>query len=360
MAIQLREGSFAKNLLNLGEGIKNLKEATSKWNNVIIASDDRHADDLLDYGHLDHSLRLLVNEVGLDPITAVQISTINPARHLLRSDIGQISPGRKANLFTFSSLTDFKVNDVISQGKHVAHNGSLLVNLKYKSYPEWALNTVKPKFIPDINDFIIKSPNGIEEGKVNAHIIGGLEYSLITDHLIQNVKIENGQVVMNHNERDISYYFLLDRYGKTEHFSKALVSGFKFQSKGAFASTVAHDSHQLLIVGNDAQSMNHAMKTVIKNKGGLAVVREENEKLITNALSLPYAGLMSLDPPSQVASNFKNLKNESEILTNGISEPFMALSFMALPVIPKLKLTDMGLVDVEKFELIDLFEPTSA
>jgi adenine deaminase len=356
MAIQLREGSFAKNLILLGKGIKKIKKALTKWNNVIIASDDRHADDLLDYGHLDHSLRLLVNEVGLDPITAIQISTINPARHLLRPDLGQIAPGRKANLFTFKSLKEFEVKDVISKGKHVAHNGALLNELKYQSYPEWALKTIKPKYIPEISDFFISGP--IEEGVVKAHVIGGLEHSLITDHLIEKVKIEDSKVVLEDN-RDLTYYFLLDRYGNTDHFSKALVSGFNFQYNGAFASTVAHDSHQLLIVGNNADLMYQAMQTVIKSNGGLAVVREQDSKTIMNSLPLPYAGLMSIDPPKQVANRFKTLKRDSELLTAGISEPFMALSFMALPVIPKLKLTDKGLVDVEKFQLIELFEPVS-
>ena len=358
VSIQLREGSFAKNLIHLANGIKReLKDAKTPWEHVIIASDDRHADDLIDLGHLDHSLRLLVNDVGLDPVTAIQICTINPARHLLRPDLGIIAPGRQANICTVNNLQQFIIQDVISQGKHVAHNGNLTVELPKQSYPDWSLQTVKPSYIPSLEDFSITGPKDVEEGKLSAHIIGGLEHSLITDHLVRKVPIEDNKVVIDHSQYDLAYIFLLDRYGLTDHFSKALVSGFNFKNLGAFASTVAHDSHQLIIVGNDPQCMFDALKTVITNNGGLVVTQKDqgdtNQK---HWLSLPYAGLMSIESSFEVGKKIKNLKNKSRELTSGISEPFMALSFMALPVIPKLKLTDKGIVDVEKFKIINLFE----
>ena len=220
VSIQLREGSFAKNLLHLAKGIKKeLSGALTSWEHVIIASDDRHADDLIEYGHLDHSLRLLVNEVGLDPITAIQICTINPARHLLRTDLGIIAPGRKANLVVTDNLSNFNILDVVSQGKHVAHNGKLITPLKNPHYPLWSQKTVKPKFIPNIDEFVINGPQGIEDDKCTAHVIGGLEHSLITDHLVQQVQIEDNNVVIDFKKHDLSYFFLLDRYGVSDHFS---------------------------------------------------------------------------------------------------------------------------------------------
>lgn len=358
VSVQLREGSFAKNLLHLAKGIKNnLKEALTPWEHVIIASDDRHADDLIDYGHLDHSLRLLVNEVGLDPITAIQICTINPARHLLRPDLGNIAPGRKANLIIVDNLKQFTVRDVISQGKHVAHNGKLFSPFSNQSYPEWSLRTVKPIFIPELSDFSIFGPKDISDDKVTAHIIGGLNHSLITDHIIQKVSIEDNKVVINYNNTDLSYLFLLDRYGLTNHFSKALVKGFKFTSLGAFASTVAHDSHQMVMAGNDQQCLLEAVRTLVSLNGGLVLVQKDsNGNLQNNSLPLPYAGLMSIEPPLTVGKKIKNLKIKARELTAGIPEPFMALSFMALPVIPKLKLSDKGIVDVDKFSIINLFD----
>ena len=357
MSIQLREGSFAKNLLHLAKGIKReLQDSKTPWEHVIIASDDRHADDLVEFGHLDHSLRLLVNEVGLDPITAIQICTINPARHLLRPDLGVIAPGRKANIVVVDNLSKFNVKEVVSQGKHVAHNGSLISSLAIQTYPEWSLKTVRPKYIPNLDDFSIVGPQDIVNEKVTAHVIGGLEHSLITDHLIEKVPIEDSQVVVSHNQDDLAYFFLLDRYGLTDHFSKALVKGFKFTSSGAFASTVAHDSHQLIVTGNDPKCMFEAVKTVIDNNGGLSITKiNSTNKIESYSLPLPLAGLMSIEPPHEVGKKFRKLKTVSRELTAGISEPFMALSFMALPVIPKLKLTDRGLVDVDKFEIIDLF-----
>jgi adenine deaminase len=351
--IQLREGSFAQNLLELGSGIKEkLADAKNPWNNVIICSDDRHADDLINFGHLDHSLRLLVNDLNLDPITSIQLCTINPANHLLRQDLGVLGPGKTANITRVNNLKDFEVLDVISKGKHAAHNNELIIDLALPSYPEWALNTLNPAFVPEQSMYKIQGP--INEGKVQAHVIGVIEHSLITDHLIEHVTIEENQVILE-KRQDLSYFFLIDRYGQSTQMSKSLTKGFDFAGKVAVASTVAHDSHQLLVTGNDATCMDIAVKTIIKNNGGQAIVTSKNGDTINKSLALPYAGLMSIDPPMQVARRMMELKSLSKEVVHGISEPFMALSFMALPVIPKLKLTDMGLVDVEKFELIDLF-----
>lgn len=353
--IQLREGSFAKNLVNLGIGFRdNLKQAKNPWNHIIICSDDRHANDLLEFGHLDHSLRLLVNDVGLDPLTAIQICTINPANHLMRQDLGMIGPGKIANIARVDNLKNYNVLDVISKGIHIAHHNKMIKKLLCPNYPDWALNTVKPAFIPGINMYSINSPDEIEEGRIQAHIIGVLEQSVITDHLIEKVPIENSRVVLDNNQ-DLAYFFLLDRYGKTKNFSKSLVKGFKFEGDVAVASTVAHDSHQLLVTGNNPQCMDTAIKSIISNKGGQIIVSKKGDNLTSKILKLPYAGLMSIDPPEIVAKKMNEMKEFSKNIVIGISEPFMALSFMALPVIPKLKLTDRGLVNVEKFELIDLF-----
>ncbi len=356
MKVQLREGSFAKNLLELAHGIKDkLSHATSPWDNVIICSDDRHADELIDTGHLDNSLRMMVNQVGIDPITAIQISTINPANHLSRPDLGAIAPGKTANINIIDNLSDFNILDVISKGQHVAHNGELLCSIKSPTLPDWALNTFKPKFIPQLGDYEISAPHQISDDILKAHVIGVLEHSLITDHFIEEVKIENGKVVLA-DSNDLAYFFLLDRYGNTSNFSKSLVKGFGFEGPVGIASTVAHDSHQLLITGNDPLAMQQAFKNLQITKGGQTIVT--GEELKSETLALPYAGLMSIEDPLTIADSMSKMKQLSKSVVKGISEPFMALSFMALPVIPKLKLTDKGIVDVEKFELIDLFEKT--
>lgn len=351
MIVQLREGSYAKNLLELANGIKTeLADAHNSWQQVITCTDDKHADDILDFGHIDYSLRLLVNEVGLDPITAVQIATLNPAQHLQRRDLGAVAPGRLANIVTVDNLKEFTVQDVVAQGKHVAHKKKLLMNLPQQQYPKWVLNTIKPKFIPQENDFFIPAP--IEEGKVTAHVIGVIEHSLITDHLQEKVHIEDGKAVL---AEDQAYFFLLDRHNHTTHFAKALVRGFGFTGESAVASTVAHDSHQLLIAGNDSGSMHKALQEIIKHKGGQTIVSKQHGEYKTKTLALPYAGLMSTASPHDIANQMRAMKVFSSSVTTQISEPFMSLSFMALPVIPALKLTDRGLVDVDKFELINLF-----
>lgn len=353
MKIQLREGSFARNLLNLSMGIKNEFGINSDaWSNVITCSDDKHADDIFKEGHIDHSLRLLVNEIGLDPITAIQIATLNSANHLLRPDLGMIAPGKKANIVAINNLKEFDVLDVIAGGKHLAHHKKLLVDLVQPIIPTWAMNTVNPKYIPEIDEFGIKAP--IDEGVLEAHIIGVIDHSLLTNHLVEKVKIENNHVVLD-VKNDFGYFFLLDRYGKTNHFSKSLVSGFGFEGNVAVASTVAHDSHQLLIAGNDPKCMEIAMKSVIQSKGGQSIVAKKNGDIVVKSLPLPFAGLMSIESPEVISSTMSDMKEFSNEYVTAISEPFMSLSFMALPVIPKLKLTDKGIVDVEKFELIELF-----
>ena len=349
--IQLREGSFARNLVELASGIKEqMGDAKNPWDQVIICTDDKHADDILYHGHLDHSLRLLVNTVGLDPITAVQICTINPARHLMRPDLGAIAPGRIANIVRVNNLKEFEVVDVISQGVYVAHEHQLLLQLPEKSYPEWVLDTVRPNFIPKKKDFFIESP--AENGKLEAHVIGVIEHSLVTDHFVEKVKIENSRVILGEGQ---AYYFLLDRHAKTNNFAKSIVRGFGFVGEAAVASTVAHDSHQLLITGNSPECMEHALNLLIDAKGGQVIVRKKDGKMESKLLPLPYAGLMSTLKPKEIAETMLEMKEFSKEVCPGITDPFMSLSFMALPVIPKLKLTDKGLVDVEKFELINLF-----
>ncbi|RMG32872.1 MAG: adenine deaminase [Methanobacteriota archaeon] len=351
--IQLREGSFARNLVKLATGIKEkLSSAKNPWDQVIICTDDKHADDLLYSGHLDHSLRLLVNQVGLDPITAIQICTLNPARHLKRDDLGSLAPGNVANIVRVDNLTDFKVLDVVSKGQHVATEGRLLVAIEPVTYPDWALTTVRPKFVPSRDDFHIEAP--ISDGYIDAHVIGVLEHSLVTDHLVEKVRIQGGRVVLD-GSRDLAYYFLLDRHGKTNHFSKSLVHGFKFEKDVAVASTVGHDSHQILIVGNSPDCMEFALTKLMETNGGQIIVKMTDGEFDYRMLPLPYAGLMSLEPPEKVAAMMHEMKRFSAEVCRGISEPFMSLSFMALPVIPKLKLSDLGVVDVDQFKVIDLF-----
>jgi len=252
-------------------------------------------------------------------------------------------------------LKNFNVVDVIAKGKHVAHNNTLLVELPSPTYPDWVLNTVNPKYLPRKEDFFIEGPKSVEKGTVHAHIIGVIEHSLVTNHFIEEVKIENNRVVLE-DGRDLAYYFLLDRHGKTTHFAKSLVKGFNFQVPAAVASTVAHDSHQLLMTGNDAACMEFAMNTLVESKGGQIIVMKNNDDSFDyKLLPLPYAGLMSIEKPEIVAEIMLEMKEFSQKVCPGISEPFMSLSFMALPVIPKLKLSDLGLVDVDKFEVIDIF-----
>jgi len=259
------------------------------------------------------------------------------------------------NLVRVDNLRDFNPLDVISKGIHLAHNQKLTISLPNQTYPDWALDTVKPTFIPSVADYSVMGPSGTTDGMSRAHIIGVINHSLVTNHIIEEVKIENSKVVLEEG-LDLAYFFLLDRHAKSSNFAKSLVKGFNFQGEVAVASTVAHDSHQLLITGNSPECMTEAVKDIIRAKGGQTIVTRKNGQFKKQMLELPYAGLMSTDPPHKIAAKMKEMKEFSRQVCQGVEEPFMSLSFMALPVIPKLKLTDRGLVDVDQFKLINLFD----
>ncbi len=342
--VQIREGSFAKNLVSIIQGVV---AAGIDTRNCLIASDDRHADDLESIGHLDHSLRLAVKE-GLDPLEALQMVTINTATHLgLEETLGGIAPGKQADLVILEDVTGFNVRDVLFAGEHVVRSGELIVDLPDFHYPEWALDTVHVPSVPTLADMMYQVDDSTS-GTAEVRVMEVQPGSLLTGHGKASLRVEDKHLVPD-LDADILPLLVIERHKGTGNIGKGFVRGFGL-TDGALASTVAHDSHNIIVVGSAYEHMQRAVKSLIEAGGGLATSSSDQMQV----LALQLAGLMTRDPPSVVSDRLGVLRRLAVDAGCVLPHPFMALSFLALPVIPHLKLTDMGLMDVDSFSMTDL------
>ncbi len=339
MKLQLREGSFAKDLENILSKL-DLKKIDSR--NLLIASDDRNPIDLFEKGHLDYSYKKMI-DLGINPIEALQMMTINTATHLgLQNQIGGIAPGKKADIIVVNNLHDFGISLVISNGKIIFQNGELMVPLDKVEYPSFIFNTLANLEIPSYDDLILKS----DKNEVLVRVIGLQENSLITEKIQYRVEVKDG-ILIPDIENDVLPVFVINRHTKEKKIGKGFVKGLGLKN-AAIASTVAHDSHQLICAGTDYKLIFTAIKKLKESQGGQVVVTPEK----TTLLQLDFAGIMSSRSLKEVVNEYKILNEALEELKPSISEPFMALAFIALPVIPHLKITDHGLIDVDEMKII--------
>ncbi len=339
MWLFLRQGTAEKNLIDLLPAVTKITQGR-----CCLVSDDRHPDDLMDLGHLDYSLRTAV-KAGMDPITALRLVTLNPAMRFGLQNTGAIAPGYFADLVLLHNIEKFEVIKTIFNGMTVAANGRFLPRIP-------ASHTPVPKdFNLDLSqlDFSIKAP-GQKKTCTVARIIGTIEGQIITKHLKMEVKVKDG-LVQPDLENDIIKLFVIERHHGTGNIGKGLVKGLGLK-RGAIASSVAHDSHNLIVAGVNDQAILNAVKAVAEREGGLCVADEEK---VISILPLPIAGLMSDRPLDEVRLMADRTIKAAKDLGAISSNPFMTISFLALPVIPSLKLTDKGLVDVERFSFVPLF-----
>lgn len=343
MRVMAREGSLTKDLRNV---LKAVKGTNLDLRNCLIASDDRNIIDLLGNGHLDTQLRIAVDE-GIDPLSVLQMATINTATYLgLEHDIGSIAPGKIADIVIFEDLQDFQINSVIFGGKLVFHDKKLNWNFLKSEFPPWAIDTVK---LPPINSDSFHATVSLSDGTYPTRVIGVLPHSVITKALEEDLQVKDGWIHPT-PEEDILSLSVIERYGTNGNIANAFIKGFGITSKAfAMATTVAHDCHNLIVTGTDHQIMVEAVQQLNQIKGGYVVILDDKKR----KLPLPYGGLMSVEPYSVLHNQLIELNNAFKDITE-FDEPLMALSFMALSVIPHLKLTDKGLVDVDKFTFTDL------
>ena len=336
--ILIREATNAKNL-------HELLPLVNEHNNrrICFCTDDRIPSDLIMQGSIDHILRETI-AFGIEPVTAFRMATLNSAEWFGLHDRGAVAPGRRADLMVFDDLRAPSAAQVYAGGRLWAEGGRLLGDPAQDPAPVPAVVSSSVRVAWDAFDLRIPADGA------RARVIGSLHDQVLTEERILAPLVRDGQAVAD-PARDILKMAVVDRHTASGATGLGFIQGFGL-NRGAIAGTVAHDHHNLIVIGADDESMTTAARTVAEMGGGLAVA-EGPQALAT--LPLPVAGLMSDRPLGEVRNRYDSLLDAAHEFGSSIGDPFMAMSFMALEVIPKLKLTDQGLVDVEAFDFVDLF-----
>ncbi|MFP7756347.1 adenine deaminase [Thermodesulfobacteriota bacterium B35] len=340
MYIYIREGSTARNLEAL---LPLVTPYTAR--RCLLVSDDLHADDILTEGHLDRILRRAVS-LGLDPVMALQMVTINPARRFGLAWQGAVAPGYRADLVVLEDLQDFQVQRVFKDGRQVAAHG--------RPEPAGSGPADGRDQAP-----VLHSSLHIDWSRVNLRVaaragrirvIRSIEHQIVTGQLFLDPTVADGEVVADPG-RDLLKIAVIERHHASGRTGVGFIRGFGLD-RGALASTVAHDSHNLIVVGATDRAMLRAARELDRMGGGLAVC--DNDRTLAT-LPLPVAGLMTDIPADEVRRRLAAIRSAAAALGCSPDNPFMLLSFQALPVIPELKITDRGLVDVTRFAHVSLW-----
>ncbi|MFL7813445.1 MAG: adenine deaminase [Anaerolineales bacterium] len=318
----------------------------------VLCTDDSHSETLVNDGHMDRVLRHAIN-LGLDPMTALQMATLNTAEHFgVSRDMGQIAPGRYADILLVKDLADFRAHQVFARGKLLAEDGAWKIDLPGTQYPEWASKSVHMKRPLTAEDFRLSVAPGLRGKAVTAHVIGVVEGQAPTKHLRIPVQPVEGEIKIDPG-RDLLKIALVERHQATGGVVVGLVSGFGLQGSCALGSTVAHDSHHMIIVGTDESQMALAANELAEMNGGQVVVKDGK---VIGSVALPIAGLMSTKRADIVAEEAASVLAGFKACGCSIVNPNMQLSLLALVVIPELRISDLGLVDVSKFEFVPVLE----
>ena len=348
MKPMLRYGS---SWFDVAAQVKAITEKKMDARRFILCTDDSHAETLTVEGHMDRVLRHAISE-GLNPMTAIQMMTINSAEHFgLTKEIGMIAPGRWADVVLVEDLMNFKADMVIAKGEVIAEKGELLVKLPAVKYPSWATKSIHLKRTLKAEDFILRT-RAADGAEVEAHVIGVIENQAPTKHLRMKVKADNGEVKAD-IKRDIAKIALVERHRATGKVTVGLISGFGFTRKCAIGSTVAHDSHHMIVVGTDDESMAIAANELVKCGGGQVVVMDGK---VMGLVDLPIGGLMSNERADVVAKKTATVLDGFKMCGSELNNPNMQLSLMALVVIPELRISDKGLIDVTQFDFVPVLE----
>ncbi len=340
MWIMVREGTTARNLRDL---IPLVTPKNSR--RFLLVTDDRHPKELLEEGHIDSMVRQAVRW-GLDPILAIQMATLNSAEYFRLDDVGAIAPGYRADIVSFDHLGRFQIKKVFKDGNLVAEDGKMRMApiRRIKSSKRMGSVRIKPihseALVLRSNQFLSK-------------IIQLIPGQIVTKKVIKRIPLKDG-VAHPDIKGDILKIVVVERHKATGNIGIGFVQGFGLK-KGALGSSVAHDSHNLVIVGTNDPDILKAAEAIQAMKGGLVAV---SDKKVIASLPLPIAGLMSDASVAQVNLQLDAIHRAAKTLGCKIPDPFMTLSFLSLPVIPELKITDKGLVDVNQFKFVPLFGPS--
>ncbi len=334
MKIMLREGSAAK---CLDDFIPRLLSDGISLENFFFATDDKHPADLI-AGHIDALVRKSIS-LGVDPVQAISMSTINTARHYRIDElVGSISIGKRANLVILDDLESLRIRNVMTRGEMHPITSEI-------KYPKYVFRTVKYRKInPD--DLMIRS----DKSKVSARIIEIVPGKLITKKCVEEMRTD-GNSVSPDTERDILSIAVIERHGKNGNIGRGFVRGFNLK-EGAVGQSIAHDSHNVIVVGTNFEDMALCANTIREIQGGIVLVKDE----VMDHLNLPFAGILSTKSVYDIDKKLKELHAAIGSMGCRLEAPFIQMSFLALPVIPSLKITDMGLVDVERGKIIEVLQ----
>ena len=314
--------------------------------NFILCTDDCHSGTLVNDGHMNRVVRHAI-ACGCDPVIALQMATINTASHFgLERELGSIAPGRRADVILTSSLTDLPIEDVYARGVLVAQGGKLLAECPHYDWPQSARETVRLGKVLEAADFAIPAPAGANA--VKARVIGVVENQAPTKALTAELPVSGGLVEA---EGEVCQIALVERHRATGKVVNGFVSGFGYTGEMAIASTVAHDSHHMIVVGTSREMMAKAANRLGEVGGGVTVWKDGKELAL---VELPIAGLMSDSPAVDVAAKAAAMVEAMAACGCTLNNAYMQHSLLALVVIPELRISDLGLVDVIRFEMTDL------
>ncbi|MBE3580579.1 MAG: adenine deaminase [Thermoanaerobacteraceae bacterium] len=343
LRVLMREGSASTDLL---ECLKVITENGIDPRHCAMISDDIDALHLATFGHMDHKIRMAV-KAGVDPVVAIQMATINPAESLKIDDLhGSIAPGKFADIVLVNDLTSIDIQVVIAKGRIAVRGSEVVLDMASPSYSERLLNTVRlaSKIYPE-NLAVKVSP---EARRARVRVIGASSTSLLTEALEATLPVVNGEIQPDVN-RDILPIAVVERYGKNGNIGRGFISGFGIK-KGAIATSVGHDHHNITVLGTNYDDMALAVNRVAELTGGLVLAVDGK---VIRELPLPICGLLSMEPGEAVAAKVDELQKELQKLGCPMPSPFMTLSFITLIFIPAYGITDKGLVNVYDMALVD-------
>ncbi|MAU00365.1 MAG: adenine deaminase [Anaerolineaceae bacterium] len=351
---RVRQGMKA--MLRLGSAwydvasqVKAITEQGLDSRNFILCTDDSHSGTLVNDGHMNRVVCHAIAQ-GLKPITAIQMATLNTAQHFgVEKDIGSITPGRYADIVLSNDLVTLPIEMVIANGEVVAENGRLTTDLPPYSYPDFAKGTVKLGKSLTADSFDIHAPTGKKTAKVRT--IGVVENQAPTRAEERVLPVADGLVQLD-TRLDVAQIALVERHQATGGVVNGFVAGFGFNNRCAVASTVAHDSHHMIVVGTSKSNMALAANRLGEVGGGVVVFKDDEEIAL---VELPIAGLMSNERAEIVAEKAARMVQAMAECGCTLNNAYMQLSLLALVVIPDLRISDLGLVDVNKFEVVPLF-----
>ncbi|MFN8456030.1 MAG: adenine deaminase [Anaerolineae bacterium] len=343
LVVSVREGSTERNLEAIISGVV---RAGLDTRHLIFCTDDKHPDDLLKEGHIDFMVNQAI-ALGLDPIQAIQMATLNAAKHFrLDHLLGSLTPGRWADVILADNLRQIVPNQVFFKGQLVAQAGKLCIAAPVPAYPEWIYQTVKVTRGLRAADFTLPAA-----GPTATVQVIDLYPDQIINEIAQAVLLVVGGNVAADPSQDVLKLAVVERYGQNGHIGLTFVRGFGLQ-RGALASTVAHDHHNIIIAGTNEADMALCVQALQASQGGFVLVADGH---ILGQLPLPIAGLLSDRPVLEIIAELEKLTELSRGLGGKLPAPFMTLSFISLPTVPELGLTDQGLVSVREHRLISPF-----